>query len=140
MTFKGTPAGQYSQLIEGKSVKEIESDVIDYIISLKEERSYTQGSQKAHLNSLIHFYAINDITLNRKKISKFISNDDFVTTTVFSSASNDQSDNNSDSSGYGEKPYTYEQIAKLLEFADLRTKVIILLMCSTGMRIEHYLY
>jgi adenylate cyclase class IV len=41
MTFKGTPAGQYSQLIEGKSVKEIESDVIDYIISLKEERSYT---------------------------------------------------------------------------------------------------
>jgi integrase len=135
MTFKGTPAGQYSQLIEGKSVKEIESDVIDYIISLKEERSYTQGSQKAHLNSLIHFYAINDITLNRKKISKFISNDDFVTTTVFSSASNDQSDNNSDSCGYGEKPYTYEQIAKLLEFADLRTKVIILLMCSTGMRI-----
>ena len=44
-------------------------------------------------------------------------------------------DNNNNDSGNGDKPYTREQIAKLLGFADIRTKVMILLMCSSGMRI-----
>ncbi len=59
-----------------------------------------------------------------------MSNDDVV----FSETEKEHDLNNNDS-GNGDKPYTHEQIAKLLEFADIRTKVMILLMCSSGMRI-----
>jgi site-specific recombinase XerD len=75
---------------------------------------------------LIYFYDVNDVTTRRKKISKFVSNDHIVTL---------DNDNNNNDSGNGDKPFTREQIAKLLGFADIRTKVMILLMCSSGMRI-----
>jgi integrase len=61
--------------------------------------------------------------VRRKKIAKFMSNDD------------------TPAAGEGggfvkfDKPYTHQQIARLLEFSDLREKAIILLMASSGMRI-----
>ena len=123
---------EFSQLIEGgsgegnnKDIKDIEDEIIDFIIFLK-ERNYSLASQKGFLHGLIHFYDVNDVTTRRKKISKFLSNDDIVTL---------DNDNNNNDSGNGDKPYTREQIAKLLGFADIRTKVMILLMCSSGMRI-----
>jgi integrase len=57
-------------------------------------------------------------------MSKFLSNDD--------DNDNNTETNNSDS---GDKPYTHEQIAKLLEYTDIRTKVIILVMASAGLRL-----
>jgi hypothetical protein len=79
---------------------------------------------------LNHFYDINDVTIRRKKISKFLSNDDNNVVTL------EDNDNDGDSSGGGgDTPYIHEQIAKLLDFADIRTKVIILLMSSSGMRL-----
>jgi site-specific recombinase XerD len=68
--------------------------------------------------------------IRRKKISKFLSSDDIV---VIEENSNNSGLSGSGGDGY--RPYTYEQIANLLEFADIRTKVIILLMCSSGMRV-----
>jgi hypothetical protein len=65
---------------------------------------------------------VNDITIRLKKISKFLSNDDDIGLGEF--AGTDDSDNNDDDSGNDDKPYTHEQIAKLLEFADIRTKVM----------------
>jgi integrase len=129
---------EFSQLIDGscagegeKDVKEIEDEITDFIIFLK-ERNYSLASQKGYLDALNHFYDVNDITIRRKKISKFLSNDDIIITTN----DIDTNDNNTnDYSGNGDKPYTHEQIAKLLNFADVRTKVMILLMCSSGMRI-----
>jgi integrase len=126
---------EYSQLIDGsdgqgkKDVKQIEDEITDFIIFLK-ERNYSLASQKGYLHALNHFYDVNDITIRLKKISKFLSNDDVV----FSETEKEHDLNNNDS-GNGDKPYTHEQIAKLLEFADIRTKVMILLMCSSGMRI-----
>jgi hypothetical protein len=64
----------YSQLIEGKDAKSIETEIIDFIVSLK-ERNYSLASQKAYLSALTRFYSINDVTLRREKISKFMSND-----------------------------------------------------------------
>ena len=69
--------GQYSELIEGKDIRLIESDITKFISSLK-DRDYSLASQQLYLTALIHSYSINDITLNRKKISKFMSNDDNI--------------------------------------------------------------
>jgi site-specific recombinase XerD len=113
----------FARLIEDKDTRQIESDIIDFIISLK-EKHYSLATQQTYLYALIHFYDVNDITIRRKKIAKFLSNDDEIVTTD----SNDNGEN-------GDKPYTREQIAKLLDFADIRTRVIILLMSSSGMRI-----
>jgi hypothetical protein len=133
MKYRGIADGQYFQLIEDKDTRTIEDDIIDFIISLK-ERNYSLASQKACLSALIHFYSINNLVLNRKKIGKFLSSDDVII------VNNNNNNNNltsevSQDQGSGDKPYTYEQIAKLLEFSDIRTKVIILIMSSAGLRL-----
>lgn len=115
--------GDFASLIEDKDTRTIESDIIDFLISLK-EKHYSLSSQEVYLSALIHFYSINDVMVRRKKIAKFLSNDDF---------SSDSEENNQQ--GNNDKPYTHQQIAKLLEFSDLREKAIILLMASSGMRI-----
>jgi integrase len=140
MKYNGIPTTDFASLIEGKDIKEIELDIIRFIDSLK-QRHYTLGSQKVYLNALIHFFSINDVILNRKKIAKFLSNDDtFEQEIVEETETKSDTDNNYSSSdesnaGAGDKPYTHQQIAKLLEFADLRTKVIILVMASAGLRL-----
>ncbi len=62
----------------------------------------------------MHFYSINDVNLNRKRISSYIP---------------EQVQQNED------RPYTIQEIAQLLEFSDLRSRAVILLFASTGMRI-----
>ena len=77
ITFLGIPDDdkeQYSRLIDNKSVKDIEEDVSRFIRYLV-DRHYALASQKSHLNSIIHFYVMNDIILNRKKLSKYLSSD-----------------------------------------------------------------
>ncbi|MFL6454818.1 MAG: hypothetical protein ACJ71J_15000 [Nitrososphaeraceae archaeon] len=130
MKYRGIADGQYFQLIEDKDTRTIEDDIIDFIISLK-ERNYSLASQKACLSALIHFYSINNLVLNRKKIGKFLSSDDVI---IVNNNNNLTSEVSQDQ-GSGDKPYTYEQIAKLLEFSDIRTKVIILIMSSAGLRL-----
>jgi hypothetical protein len=66
---------------------------------------------------LNHFYDVNDIIIRQKKIAKFLSSDDVIIT----DDDNNNNSNNNDS-GNGDKPYTHEQIAKLLEFADIKQK------------------
>ena len=77
MKYKGILAQGYASLIEDKDPKQIEADIIDFIVFLK-QRHYTLGSQKAYLNALMHFYSINDVSVRRKKISKFLSNEYFA--------------------------------------------------------------
>lgn len=45
MKFKGVVASNFASLIEVKDIKQIESDVIDFVIYLK-EKGYSLGSQK----------------------------------------------------------------------------------------------
>ena len=75
MKYMEVGEDQYSQLTEGKDTRIIEADLVGFIISLK-KKNYSLASQQLYLSALIHFYNINDIMLNRKKISKFMSNDD----------------------------------------------------------------
>ena len=61
-----------------------------------------------------HFYIMNNILINKERVSKFLGE-----------------------SGRKNKyrPYTHEEIKKILDVADLRMKSVILLMASTGIRV-----
>ena len=63
--------------------------------------------------AIAHFYAMNNVVLNWRRLSKFKGKKRLAV---------------------DDKPYSKEQIRQLLDFADLRSKCIILLMCSGGLR------
>ena len=72
------------------------------------------SAQNMFLCALIHFFSINDVTINRKKIKKFMS----------------ESENK-----YEYRSYTAEEIGRLLLTCDERERAIILILSSTGMRV-----
>lgn len=96
--------------------KILESDIIDYIIHLRETRKLAPHTVSSYVNSVRHFFEMNDIIdLNWKKISKF----------------KDKSYNSIE-----DRPYTREEIQLLLSSASTpREKVIILIMTSAGLRV-----
>ena len=55
-----------------KSTKIPESEIIQIIIKLKEEEGPSSSSKRLFLASVMHFFSINDVPLNRKKIKKFL--------------------------------------------------------------------
>ncbi len=96
-----------------------------------------------------HFYGINDIVINPKKISKFLSNDDrrlqqeqeaFDFNIKATGDNTNDNHNSGNTSGDNDRPYTRAEIAKLLEYSDLRTEAIILIMASAGLRLNVYRY
>jgi integrase len=100
-------------LLNSRNPKLIESQIIDYIMTLRDD-GLAYATITFLIAPIITFYALNDVVLNTRKISKY----------------------------YGEykkvvkdRAYTQEEIYKALQTADQRMKVIILLMLSTGERI-----
>ncbi|MGI0033639.1 MAG: hypothetical protein ACRD97_10280 [Nitrososphaeraceae archaeon] len=87
--------------------------IIKHITSLKED-GLASNSISVRLNSIFHFYAMNDVVLNKKKINMF--KGEFSRKVI-------------------DGAYEHPEIFKILQVSDLRMKVIILLMASTGMRI-----
>jgi integrase/recombinase XerD len=84
-----------------------------YVISLRDMK-LVSNSIKSRLNPVFHFYEMNDVALNKKKINRF--KGEFVKKTR-------------------DRAYTHEEIKKILDVCDLRMKVVILLMASTGCRV-----
>ena len=113
MKFKGLT--DCEQLLEGEP-KLIQSNIIEWLIHLKEVQNLSSASISLYCTALRHFYDMNDITgLNWKKISSFIGEN--IKTVK-------------------DRPYTKEEISKLLDAAqDKRLKIAILLMCGSGLRI-----
>jgi len=95
------------------SVPEIEQLLIEYIMKLK-----TEGLSPMYINvslaTMKHLCVMNDVIINHKKIAKFIG---------------EQSKVNED------RAYTHEEIRRLLNVCDLRMKMVVLLLASTGMRV-----
>jgi len=90
----------------------IEQQIIDFIIKMKEGgRGY--GTLHNYVASILSFYKINDVVLNVSKIMKFIPEQKRV----------------------NDRAYTHQEISKMLDIADERMRVVILLLASTGMRI-----
>jgi integrase len=113
MRFKGITECQ--QLLNGEP-KLIQSNIIEWLIHLKEAQNLSYASISLYCTALHHFYDMNDITgLNWKKIGNF-SGENYKTVK--------------------DRPYTREEIGKLLDAAqDKRLKIAILLMCGSGLRI-----
>jgi integrase len=95
--------------------KVIEQMIIGYVEMLGDKGKAHQ-TIKLHCAAIFHFFRMNDITLNQRKITRFVPPNE---------------------STHSDKAYTLGQIIQIWEASssDQRTSVIVLLMASTGMRI-----
>jgi integrase len=99
-------------LILAKDPLEIQKKIIDYVMAMR-NREMSSVAINMYLAAIMHFYSMNDITLNRKKIGRYIPE-----------KVRKQKD----------RPYTRAEIARMLQFCDIRSRAMVLLFASTGMR------
>ena len=103
-------------LIHQENPKIILNQIIEYLIQLKNPPfSLRYATRSQYLAAIMTFYELNDVPLNKKKIYRYL--------------------------GEEERPldnrgYTTEEISKMLEVSDERTRAIILLLASSGIRIR----
>ena len=103
-------------LIHQDNPKIIQDQIIEYMIQLKNPpHSLRYATRSQYLAAIMTYYDLNDVALSKKKIYRYL--------------------------GEEERPienrgYTTEEIAKMLEVCDERTRAIILLLASTGIRIR----
>jgi integrase len=90
-----------------------QNQIVKHLMSLR-EKGLSSNSISTRLNAIYHFYDMNDIPLNKKKINMF--KGEYSRKVV-------------------DRAYTREEIKKILDVSDLRSKVIVLLMSAAGMRI-----
>jgi integrase len=100
--------------ILSKDPKVIEYEIVELLTQMKEERNLSYSTLNVFFCSIAHFYEMNDVVLNKRKIKKFMGEN--ITK-------------------YEYKSYTTEMISALLDAADDRGRVMVLLMASTGMRV-----
>jgi integrase len=93
--------------------KKLEGLIADYITHLQIDRQLSSNSINLHFAAISHFFQMNNVILNWKKLTKFKGRKRLVVE---------------------DEPYSKEQIRQLLDFANLRLKCIILLMSSAGLR------
>jgi len=125
MTFLGIKEGEYSKLIDNLDKKTIEDNIKSFLVYLRQERggiSYRTAS--FYLDSMKKFYYVNtDYSFKWDLIKSYLGEDD------------DQ-DDTSTTLPIEDRPYTRDEIHTMLKSAnDIRVKIIILLMSSSGMRI-----
>jgi integrase len=100
------------QLLEGEAT-ELKNHITKYLTFLK-SKGLSAGTRNIAAASLRHFYNMNDVVLNWDSIRKFVGEDD--TKRV-------------------DREYSLDEIAKILDAADIKYKAIILLMFSSSLRI-----
>jgi integrase len=92
----------------------LESQIIDYIMSLRNS-GVSYATIQFLVTPIFTFYQLNDIILNRKKVSRYLGEYKRI-------VKKDQA-------------YTTEKIQTALQNADQRMRMIILLLASTGCRV-----
>ena len=99
--------------ILSKDPKLIEIEIINQLIEMKSQgRSFSTLS--VHLAALHSFFSINDISINVKKLYRFVGEQE---------------------NKYEFRSYTHDEIGKLLSLCDERGKAIVMLLASTGIRV-----
>jgi site-specific recombinase XerD len=126
-----------SKLLE-YDIKTIEKHIRDYILDMRTKRDLSPASIDCHCAALKHFFDINDVDLRwSKKLIKFKgSKDDY-----YYNNNNNKNENKKNKKTRNEiRAYTLEEIQKLFNLAqDQRTKIMIALMASSGIRIGTFL-
>src|SRR5919106_1001906 len=104
------------QVLLDFSPKVIKQMLVDYMLYLRDERRISRTSIKVYLTAILHFFQINndDFNLTMKNFRIHLPSDESVI---------DE-----------DRPYSTEEIGRGLGECDVRSKVMILLMASTGMR------
>lgn len=94
----------------------IQELVIKYVLSMRDsaEKRYSRSTVNNRVSAILYFLDNNDIELNKRKVRRYYPSDESV---------ND------------DRPYSTEEIVKILSVCDLRSKAMILLMVSAGVRI-----
>lgn len=98
-------------LLMGGDVKAIQNAIIGWLVYLKNERKLAYATRTSYLSGVMHFYLMNDIELNRKKLGAFLGEA---------------------GKSVEERPYTKQEIRQLLQLCDSRMKAVILLLASSG--------
>jgi integrase len=93
--------------------KDIEQMITTYITNMN-ARGLSRGYVNLVLSAILHFFDMNDVLLNRRKISKFLGE--------YKKMNKDRA-------------YEHEEIKKLYDMGDFRFKALVLLLASTGVRI-----
>jgi len=92
--------------------REAEDKLIDFIITNKENKSW--AALHNYVAAVAKFYLINDINLNLKRVNRFMPEQIKLRK---------------------DRGYKHDEILKLLELANERTRALVLLLASSGMRI-----
>ena len=104
------------QVLKDFGSKVLEQMIIKYVIHVRDVKNppLSRGSIQAECGAIYHFCEMNDIILNKKKISRFFPPDE---------------------STHEDRLYTDEEMQRIIAECNKREKVIILLMVSAGVRI-----
>jgi integrase len=94
--------------------KQIEQALIRYAVFLRDKLKVAYATRNLYLASPLSFYSLNDVTLNKKKIQRYLGE----TTRA-----------------HKDRAYTTEEIAAILGCADARLRSIVLLLGSCGCRV-----
>ncbi len=111
--FQFPGSGKFIECDHTTDPRKVEQHVIDFVISKKKEGKGFSGI-KNYVSAICKYYKIKDVYINTNKILQFLPE--------FRKSKKD-------------REYEHEEIQKLLEIADERMRVVILLSASTGMRI-----
>ena len=107
--------GECEQLLQGDP-RLLQAQLIDYIIFLREEKKVVAATINTIMAAIKKFYDTNDVELKWKKIKSYVGK-------------------GKNKRNRKDRPYTHQEISKMLEKADQRGRICILLMCSAGLRI-----
>ena len=107
-------AERYEDLLTlDENPHKLEGIIRDYIIHMRQYKKLSSATISARIAGVSHFYQMNDVIVNWRKLKKFRGKHHAV---------------------IEDRPYTRDEIKRLLDFAPLRDKAMILLMASSGMR------
>jgi integrase len=101
-------------LLSSTDIRLIEARIISYLVHLKNVEKLSCGTANGYLAAIMLFYAVNDYTLNRKKISRYLPEPRKLSE---------------------DRGYNSDEIRLMLEGSDIRVRALILLCASTGIRI-----
>lgn len=93
--------------------KTIETSIISYILHLR-KKGYSYSSMNGMLAAVTHFYVMNDVNINRHKIARFMGEHKKTVK---------------------DRAYTRDEIKRIVDACDLKYKIVVTLMVSTGCRI-----